>query len=89
MISNPLDMHVECVLLWLNVYQLVHRSRRGLTGWAGATKCTLECYAELLPGPGEFGVELVSIAAWQETVYSLGSEDMGVVVKLNKWIKNR
>ena len=44
------------------VYRLVHEGRRGLTRWAGATKCTLECYAELLPGPGEFGVELVSIA---------------------------
>ena len=25
----------------------------------------------------------------QETVYSLGWEDMGAVAKLNKWIKNR
>ena len=97
--------HAYCVRFAVAVYQLVHGSRRGFTRWVGATKCTLECYAELLLGLSEIGsracfncwclwVHLCTLyrvhkRCTQETVYSLGWEDMGAVVKLNKWIKNR
>ena len=77
------------------MHPLVHGDRRDLSRWAGA-----EENAELLWGLSEMAVELFSFAdVWEctcvhcridkrctpETVYSLGWEDMGVVVELEEW----